>query len=248
MIEFIAVYSSSLIGSNGSSLSVLGLISHTGWVGKFVLALLLGLSIASWGIMIHKYRLFQNINRDGALFNSYFHRRGIQIDTLYSYANKMKTCPIARLFLAGYIELAAQFRLTQDARAITSDELVLEKIDSIARALERASAEESTQLESYSFFLGATGSTAPFIGLFGTVWGVMEAFAGIGATGSASVAVVAPGISEALIATAAGIFTAVPAVIGYNYFVQESKTLSSQLDNFSLDFLTMIDKVYIKLS
>jgi biopolymer transport protein TolQ len=98
------------------------------------------------------------------------------------------------------------------------------------------------------FFLGTTGSVTPFIGLFGTVWGVMTAFSGIGSKGSASIAVVAPGIAEALIVTAAGLFTAIPAVIAYNYFVYRVKIKATDMDNFSLDMLSLIDRIYIKRS
>jgi biopolymer transport protein TolQ len=103
-----------------------------------------------------------------------------------------------------------------------------------------------TKLERWLIFLGTTGSVTPFIGLFGTVWGVMMAFSGIGARGVASVAVVAPGISEALIATAAGLFTAVPAVMGYNYFIYQVKILATDLDNFSLEMLSLVDRIYVK--
>lgn len=231
-----------------STVSVFEMIAHTGPVGKLALIALLGLSTVSWAIMFHKYRLFKSFENDTDRFKRQFHRRGAQLDTIYNNAKTMKNCPMARVFLAGYIELAAQFRLTQDTRAIRSDEFLLEKLDSVARALERAGVEETTRLEGKLFFLGTTGATAPFIGLFGTVWGVMDAFAAIGSVGSANVAAVAPGIAEALIATAAGIFTAVPAVIGYNYFIQRVKIISSEINNFALDFLSLVDRIYVRLS
>ncbi|MDH5479001.1 MAG: MotA/TolQ/ExbB proton channel family protein, partial [Nitrospinota bacterium] len=143
-----------------------------------------------------------------------------------------------------------QFRLSQVEAAHHGNEegLLLEKLDSVGRSLERATAQEVTKLERWLIFLGTTGSVTPFIGLFGTVWGVMMAFSGIGAKGVASVAVVAPGISEALIATAAGLFTAVPAVMGYNYFIYQVKIQATDMDNFSLDMLSLIDRIYIKRS
>ena len=122
------------------------------------------------------------------------------------------------------------------------------RIYELARELGVATAQEVTKLERWLIFLGTTGSVTPFIGLFGTVWGVMSAFNGIGAKGSASIAVVAPGISEALIATAAGLFTAVPAVIAYNYFIYRVKIKATEMDNFSLDMLSLIDRIYIKRS
>ena len=154
----------------------------------------------------------------------------------------------AKVFLAGYIELAAQFQVSQQEQEYSDDRLLLEKLDSISRALERATAQEITKMERWLIFLGTTGSVTPFIGLFGTVWGVLNAFSGIGAKGSASIAVVAPGIAEALIATAAGLFTAIPAVIAYNYFIYRLKIKATEMDNFSLDMLSLVDRVYIKRS
>ncbi len=229
-------------------ISITDIISHAGWVGLSVLMILILFSVISWGIMVHKIRLFGTVRRETNEFRDQFYRRGVQLEQLYNLAKRMKTCPMARVFLAGYIELAAQFRVTAQGVEREDEELLLEKLDSISRSLERATAIEVTRLERWLFFLGTTGSTAPFIGLFGTVWGVMEAFAAIGATGAASVAVVAPGISEALIATAAGLFAAIPAVMGYNYFVHRVKTAATDLDNFSLDMLSLIDRVYLKRS
>jgi biopolymer transport protein TolQ len=231
------------------SVSVVDIIAHSGAVGFSVLLLLLAFSVVSWGIMTHKLKLFGQVTKETGAFREQFYRRGAQLEQLYNQAKRMKNCPMARVFLAGYIELAAQFRVSQDAAQKADDEeMLLEKLDSISRALERATAQEVTRLERSLFFLGTTGSTTPFIGLFGTVWGVMEAFASIGATGAANVAVVAPGISEALIATAAGLFAAIPAVIGYNYFVHRVKIAATDLDNFSLDMLSLIDRIYIKRS
>lgn len=227
--------------------SVIDIVINAGWVALSVLILLFVFSIISWGIMFHKYKLFRVLEAETLLFRDYFTRRN-QLEQIYGYAKKMKNCPMARVFLAGYIELATQFRITQAERTDEDEELLLEKLDSISRALERAAAQEVTKLERWLIFLGTTGSTAPFIGLFGTVWGVMEAFASIGITGAANIAVVAPGISEALIATAAGLFAAIPAVIGYNYFIHRVKINGTDMDNFSLDMLSLVDRIYIRRS
>jgi biopolymer transport protein TolQ len=115
--------------------------------------------------------------------------------------------------------------------------------DNVARALRRATTQETQRLERYLTFLATTGSTAPFIGLFGTVWGIMDSFRGIGLTGSASLAVVAPGISEALVATAIGLVAAIPAVMGYNHFVNKVNVLTGEMDNFSQEFLNIVQRI-----
>jgi len=227
--------------------SVWDMVINAGLVGKSVLLLLFLFSLVSWGIIVHKLRLFKRVRKETETFKEIFFKRG-HIEQMYNHAKKLKNCPMARVFLAGYIELATQFRATQNENELADDELLLEKLDSISRALERATAQEVTKLERYLIFLGTTGSVTPFIGLFGTVWGVMTSFSAIGAKGAANVAVVAPGIAEALIATAAGLFTAIPAVIGYNYFVYKVKIKATDMDNFSLDMLSLIDRIYIRRS
>ncbi len=229
------------------SISIVDVVQDAGFVARCVLGFLCLMSVISWGIMIHKFRLFLRLGKDTRAFMEVFSRRG-HLEQVYNFAKRLKNCPMARVFLAGYIELARQFQISQSDSGGEDEELLLEKLDSISRSLERATAQEVTKLESWLIMLGTTGSTAPFIGLFGTVWGIMEAFAQIGITGAASVAVVAPGISEALIATAAGLFSAIPAVIGYNYFVYRVKIEATNMDNFSLDMLSLIDRVYIKKS
>ncbi|VAX21912.1 Tol-Pal system protein TolQ [hydrothermal vent metagenome] len=235
------------IPNGGFDPSVMGMIMNSGLVAKLVLLVLFVFSLVSWAIMIHKLRLYRKVKMETSVFTEAFARRG-QLDQIYNLAKKLKNCPMARVFLAGYIELATQFRITQSEQASDDEELLLEKLDSIGRALERATAQEVTKLERWLIFLGTTGSVTPFVGLFGTVWGVMSSFVGIGAKGTASIAAVAPGIAEALIATAGGLFVAIPAVIGYNYFIYRVKIKATDMDNFSLDMLSLIDRVYIKRS
>jgi len=227
------------------TLSVWGMVQSAGAVARAVLAVLFIFSMVSWAIIAHKLRLFTQIGYETETFMDVFKKRG-QLENVYNHAKRLRNCPMARVFLAGYIELAAQFRLNQAEGGGKDEGLLLEKLDSVSRSLERATAQEVTKLERWLIFLGTTGSVTPFIGLFGTVWGVMMAFSGIGARGVASVAVVAPGISEALIATAAGLFTAVPAVMGYNYFIYQVKILATDLDNFSLEMLSLVDRIYVK--
>jgi len=237
-----------LSAAPGAEITITDMITSAGWVSKMVLVTLFLFSMVSWGIIIHKLRYYKTVWNETEAFKEYFGKKA-QLDQVYAYAKKLRNCPMARVFLAGYIELATQFRITQSEQGGPEDGgFLLEKLDSISRALERATAVEVTKLEKWLIFLGTTGSVTPFIGLFGTVWGVMSAFSGIGAKQSASLAVVAPGIAEALIATAAGLFTAIPAVMGYNYFLYRVKIKATEMDNFSLDMLSLIDRIYIRRS
>ena len=144
----------------------------------------------------------------------------------------MKSSPVAAVFSSGYHE----FMKAKDSRA--SDDV----LENIERALRRSSTNELTLLEKRVPFLATTGSSAPFIGLFGTVWGIMNSFLNIGAKGATNLAVVAPGISEALIATAVGLFAAIPAVIGYNYCASKIRLLHREMENFSSDFLNSVKR------
>ena len=164
----------------------------------------------------------------------------------------MGKCPLAEVFRAGYIELSKLSKTTQDSGRkpnpddITSMSTELGGIDNVSRALRQAVISETTKLEKTLPFLATTGNTSPFIGLFGTVWGIMNAFKGIGVKGSASLAVVAPGISEALIATAAGLAAAIPAVVAYNYYLNRVRILVSDMDNFSSEFLNIVERHFLK--
>lgn len=227
--------------------SVIDMVLDAGSVAKGVLSLLLLFSIISWAIMIFKWISFRRIRKENAAFNRIFNKNK-SLDSIFGASKNMHSSScIARVFLAGYAEFESEFRASSSASQMEENRrFFLEKIDGIARSMERATAQEVTILERYLFFLATAGSTSPFIGLFGTVWGIMESFRSISLTSSANIAVVAPGIAEALIATAAGLITAVPAVIGYNYFVQQTKVFGTEMDNFTLDFLSLIEKNFVK--
>lgn len=248
MIEFISLVSAPVLSATGvTEPTIIDLVMKSGYMGKAVFLTLFFFSVVSWAIIFHKLRHYSKVNKETDSFKDVFNKRG-QLENVYNHAKRLKNCPMAKVFLAGYIELAAQFRITQQEQEVGEDDLLLEKLDSVSRTLERATAQEVTKLERWLIFLGTTGSVTPFIGLFGTVWGVMNAFTGIGAKGTASVAAVAPGLAEALIATAAGLFTAIPAVIAYNYFIYRLKIKATEMDNFSLDMLSLVDRIYIKRS
>jgi biopolymer transport protein TolQ len=155
--------------------------------------------------------------------------------------DRFTSSPLTVLFNEGYGELKKLVDSDgkNDGGALSTD---LGGIENVSRALRRATNSEITRLEKYLTFLATTGSTSPFIGLFGTVWGIMTAFEGIGKTGSASLAVVAPGIAEALIATAIGLVAAIPAVMAYNHFQHKIRVLVKEMDNFSTEFLNIVQR------
>lgn len=228
--------------------TVIDMIVNSGFAAKVVLALLLLFSVFSWGIMIFKLISFRGVAAHNQLFKNIF-ARNKSLDAIFNASKGMRdNSPLVRVFLAGYTEFESEFRASSTTQPDDGydQRFFLSKIDGIARSMERETAQEVTRLERFLFFLATTGSTAPFIGLFGTVWGIMESFRAVGLTGAANIAVVAPGIAEALVATAAGLLTAVPAVIGYNYFNHRAKVFGSEMDNFSLDFLSLIEKNFVK--
>ena len=223
------------------------MVVHSGPMAKFVIILLFLFSVVSWAIMIFKLLGFKKIRQETARFTDIFRRR-TSLENIYSSSKGMRACPMAKVFIAGYSEFASQFKASGGVvgSGESDQRYFLEGLDNIARSLERAVGEETTKMERFLFFLATTGSTSPFIGLFGTVWGIMISFQAVANTGATSIAVVAPGIAEALIATAAGLVAAVPAVIGYNYFIHRVRVFGTELDNFSLDFLSLIEKNFVK--
>ncbi|MGH7390676.1 MAG: MotA/TolQ/ExbB proton channel family protein [Candidatus Rokuibacteriota bacterium] len=215
---------------------VLDLILNAGPVGKAVLIILLGFSVVSWALIVEKWWQFRRVRRQTLSFLKLWResRRGAAV---YAALKKYRESPLAHLYGAAYQEVPSAL----DEGLDDLDEGPgAERIDAAQRALRRAATHEVARLERYLPFLATTASATPFIGLFGTVWGVMTAFHGIGQQGSASLAVVAPGISEALIATAFGLGAAIPAVIGYNYFVSRVKHWAAEMDGFALDLLNLI--------
>ena len=216
------------------------LFAGTGLVVKLVLLILLYFSVVSWAIIFYKFKQVHRANRESERFMDFFWKTK-RFDAISAQLDRFANSPLTVLFNEGYSELtklaAHKGEEKEEPRVISTD---LGGIDNIARALRRATTSEITRLEKYTTFLATTGSTAPFIGLFGTVWGIMTAFKGIGETGSASLAVVAPGIAEALIATAIGLVAAIPAVMGYNYLSRRIRVISAEMETFTNDFLNII--------
>jgi len=230
------------IGSNFHG-SLLGMILDAGLMVKFVLLILLVLSVVSWTIIFLKFRYYRKIRIENEAFDSDYQRSNKLSDILPA-SKKYSSSTTAEVFRVGYTELTKVNKLSKDATR--GEEISLSSLDNVQRALNRASNTEMTKLESALGFLATTGSASPFIGLFGTVWGIMETFKAIGARGSATLAVVAPGISEALIATAAGLAAAIPAVIFYNYFLNKSKIMVQEMDNFADEFLNIVERYLIR--
>jgi biopolymer transport protein TolQ len=207
---------------------VLELILSAGPVAKVVLGILVGFSIVSWALIVEKWWQFRRVRRQSLAFLKIY-REGRREAAVHAAVKKYRESPLAQIYAAAFQEVG-----TPDDGVEESESTVLELAQ---RAMHRAAGHEVARLERYLPFLATTASAAPFIGLFGTVWGVMGAFHGIGQQGSASLAVVAPPIAEALIATAFGLGAAIPAVIAYNYFVNRVKHWATEMDGFVLDVL-----------
>ncbi|MBI5375360.1 MAG: protein TolQ [Candidatus Schekmanbacteria bacterium] len=227
----------------------MGLVLKAGPVVKIVLLALLAFSIISWAIIFSKSITYRRASKDSEKFLELFWKSkdlNVVDDNIFQF----KHSPIAHVFHTGYqefkrINTASLGKHEGNLESMVSPAAVASRvdgIDNIGRSLRRACVSEITKLEGSLTFLATTGSTAPFIGLFGTVWGIMTSFHGIGLKGSASLAVVAPGISEALIATAVGLGAAIPAVVAYNYLLRKVKVISNEMDSFSSDFLNIIKR------
>jgi biopolymer transport protein TolQ len=215
------------------------LILSSGPVAKFVLIVLAAMSVICWALIVEKWWEFRKIRRQSASFARIF-RDARRFSVVYAAAKKHRESPLAQLYLAGGQELATALggaemvdRVLEEGDEVVGPEL----LDVLNRAMRRAAGTEIERMERYLPFLATTASSGPFIGLFGTVWGIMTSFQSIGVQGSANLAVVAPGISEALIATAAGLGAAIPAVMGYNFFVNRVKYWASEMEGFTLDLL-----------
>lgn len=228
---------------------ILSLVTESGLVVKGVLILLLIFSVACWAIILYKYRVIRSARVQTNKFLKVFWMNH-PLTTLIRTAKQYPASPVSRLFEAAYQELSKIFQRESGTRKAQDPDDRVEVIggaeiigiENVKRALNRATISEITRLERSITFLATTGSTAPFIGLFGTVWGIMDAFRGIGIRGSASLAVVAPGISEALVATAAGLAAAIPAVVAYNHFVRKVRVMANEMENFSSEFIDIAEK------
>ena len=234
--------------SGGSGDVLVRLIADTTPINQAVLVILLLFSVASWAIILQKVWSFRRSERDTTRFLDVF-RRSSKFSEVQSVCPTLPATPLVGVFQAGYAEINAQFRVTgntnpgpQNNPSPSPGRPILKSLDAVDRALIRAATNEVSKLERRMTFLATTAGVAPFVGLFGTVVGIMIAFQRIGNTGSTNLAIVAPGISEALIATAAGLFAAIPALIAYNHFIHRVKEFSATMDDFALEFLNIAER------
>ena len=230
--------------SGDTDVSILGLVARSTPLSKAVLLTLALMSVASWGIILYKLWIFRRSERQSKSFLDVF-RRSKKFSEVQAVCNSLRESPLVGLFQSGYAELTEQLRVTQDEtgspRGVAARP-TLKSLTAVDRALMRASVVEVNKLESRITFLATTASIAPFVGLFGTVVGIMMSFQMIGVTGSTNLAAVGPGIAEALIATAFGLVAAVPAVIGYNHFSNRVRLFASQMDDFAMEFLNIAER------
>ncbi|MBS1963839.1 MAG: protein TolQ [Bdellovibrionales bacterium] len=219
------------------SLGLVDLVMSAGLMGKLVMLLLLGISIFCWAIIFAKYRTLKTAQAENGKFLGFFWQSK-SMDEIFQRVDQFARSPVAAVFRSGMKELR---KLPNSADPATAS---LE-VENVARSLSRTANDEVALLEKHVTWLATTASAAPFIGLFGTVWGIMTSFQRIGASGAANLAVVAPGISEALIATAAGIGAAIPAAVFYNYFLNQIKRVALDIDGFNQDFLNIVRRSQI---
>ncbi len=240
--------------SNAIQHDVVQMVLHAGPMVKFVLFVLLLFSVISWMIIYVKFRLFSKGARETVYFMELF-TENTRLKDIYAAGKEFTYSPIARLFGAGYAELIRIQKIqgaskSQQGQKNGGESLYLRSpkaiINNLERTLKKSTLDQLNRLERSTGFLATTGNTAPFIGLFGTVWGIMASFRSISLKGSANFAVVAPGICEALIATAFGLFAAIPAVVAYNYFTQKTSAVGAEMDIFTSDFLTMVERQFFK--
>lgn len=214
------------------------LLTNTGPVARVVLLLLLGFSVLSWAIILRKLRTFRAARNESLEFLKVF-RQSKKLSEIRAFCRTLKESPLPEVFQAGYREIESQATMTENPGKPR-----IRSLEAVRRALQIGSSSELSRLEQWLVWLATTGSVTPFVGLFGTVWGIIDAFHGLASGGGATLHSVAPGIAEALITTAAGLFAAVPAVIAYNAFLQRIKEFGNQMDDFSLEFLNMTERYF----
>ncbi|MBW1800031.1 MAG: protein TolQ [Deltaproteobacteria bacterium] len=225
---------------------IIQMILHASLMVKIVMLILFVFSIASWTIIFMKWRLFRRAHQETLFFldlfweNTEWSKIDIECDDLlYS--------PMAQLFRSGYSEIK-RFRKIHTLPSSKDWSAAMQPLlDNVERSLKKTTIDQNSRMEKAIPFLATTGNTAPFIGLFGTVWGIMDSFRGIGMKGSANLAVVAPGISEALIATAAGLAAAIPAVVAFNHFNNKATVLRSEMDTFASDFMSLVGRQFYRI-
>jgi biopolymer transport protein TolQ len=237
-----------------AQIDLIHMVANAGLMVQFVLLMLLFFSVTSWAIILIKYRYVKRAFKQSAEFTEFFWKSR-DLSNAFAKAKQLNGSPLARIFRIAYVELKKTSQSggpTESGLSPSSEESLsfstrFVGLDNVKRALRRAINTEMTRMTQMVPFLATTGNTTPFIGLFGTVWGIMNSFVGIGQKGSANLAVVAPGISEALVATAAGLAAAIPAVIAFNFFMNRIRTVETELQSFSADFLNIVERDILRV-
>ncbi len=222
-----------------SDMSIWSLVSEASAVVKGVMALLAVMSVFCWYIIGFKYLYVRRAARETELFTESFWRSR-DIEHIYKAAQGLRNSPVSAMFLAGYSELA---KLSADQASGREREADLANIQ---RSLRKAQTSETTKLETMIPFLATTGASAPFIGLFGTVWGILVSFRSFAELEQVTIKTVGPNIAEALLATAIGLLAAIPAVMAYNYFVRRIRVQISAMETFEHDYLNIIRRHFLK--
>jgi biopolymer transport protein TolQ len=224
-----------LAPTEGKELSLWDAVLKSGPVAKFVLVLLMVFSILSWVVIVRKFVLYRRSKQASDAFRNVF-KRASDWRELKQQAERFSISPLLGMFVAGYNEVTYQLRANSEGRA------QLRRMEAVERSLQRASVVEMGRLEASLGLLATVAAVSPFVGLFGTVWGIIDAFRSIGATGNANLATVAPGIAEALVATAVGLIAAIPALMAYNFFQGQLKQWQTELDDFALEFISLSER------
>jgi biopolymer transport protein TolQ len=226
-------------------LGVVDLLWDTGPVVKAVLLILVAFSVGSWGIIIYKLVQISRARRESERFIAIFWESK-NLAAIHTASVGLKRSPVAQVFRAGYQEL---LQLTRAKRQAVGAEggfsTDLGGVENVTRAMKRQANVELTKLETGITFLATTGSTSPFVGLFGTVWGIMTAFLGLSASHTSNIQAVAPGIAEALITTAVGLVAAIPAQLFYNQLTAQTRVLAVEMENFTSEFLNIAERHFL---
>ncbi len=221
------------------------MIAASGKIAQGILLLLLWFSVISWAVIVYKWKVYKKAKSSSQKFLNLFRQKRSFSDSFSSLA-VMSGTPLSRILATGYKTVQEMARENPAYVKQSNPKIALnsEALEEVKSAVQRTSNEEIERLERYLVFLATCGNVAPFLGLLGTIWGVMDSFRSIGVKGSASLAVVAPGIATALVATIVGLAVAIPAVIGFNYFNNKLRGFSVLFDNFSSELLSQIKKEY----
>jgi biopolymer transport protein TolQ len=213
-----------------------------GPIAKAILGILAAFSLVSWAIILGKAFQVRRASRQSREFLEAFHRSH-RFSEVNALANRLRSSPLVGIFQAGYAEIDSQIKTAQESEPASERRgYRITSMTALERTLERAAGIELRNVARWTPFLATTASASPFIGLFGTVWGIMVAFRDIGSSGSTSIVTVAPGIAEALINTAAGLGAAIPALIAYNFFAHSSRQLKARIEDFVMEFLNLAER------